>query len=440
MFFLYDRFFNMQSDLFTDIYFSRAFRRMAGKTQLFNNNNNDHFHNRLTHTLEVKDIAENINKKILFIGNDYIIKASSLAHDLGHTPFGHAGERALNEITFQIDSLNNTVNNLYTDKLLFKHNYNSGKVLLGIYHGNERIDRVLAAIIAHTDLEYDSYKLSNEEKEATLRYYLKNYIKRKKVVTRIKKGSVEADIVAMADEIAQRISDLHDIALSKEFVLSSKTIDEFIPKSLVNSISGYPDAFRIKSLMAILRQYLIDGVYYDKKTKRVLMASAQSESMKYIKTKRNETIHNSNIISKYDKNSEKIIKTIFIKMYRNPFLLDRKMVNSIYARIVASTRDFKNITSFSKEIVPVIEGNVTMKNKCMFLKRISKISRKLIGKKPIFSLEESHYFRTINSELTYGIVFYIAAMTDRFAIEKYKDLKNIRKSFNLVVDKSKPEA
>lgn len=430
----------MRSDLFTDIYFSRAFRRMAGKTQLFNNNNNDHFHNRLTHTLEVKDIAESINEKLLFIGNDYVIRASSLAHDLGHTPFGHAGERALNEITFQIDSLNNTVNNLYTDKLLFKHNYNSGKVLLGIYHGNERINRVLAAAIAHTDLEYDSYKLSNKEKAATLHYYLKNYIKRENVVARIRKGSVEADIVAIADEIAQRISDLHDITLSKEFVLTSKTIEEFIPKSLANSIDGYPDAFRIKSLMSILRQYLIDGVYYDRKTMKVLIAPAQSESMNYIKTKRNETIHNSNTISKYDKNSEKIIKTIFKKVYRNPFLLDRKMVDSIYARIIASTKQFKNITSFSKEIIPATNGDETMKNKCVFLKRISKISRKLIGKKSSFSLEESHYFRTINSELTYGIVFYIAAMTDRYAIEKYKDLKNIRKSLKLVIDKSKPEA
>ena len=430
----------MQSDFFIDIYFSRAFRRMAGKTQLFNNNNNDHFHNRLTHTLEVKEIAENINKKLLFIGNNYVIQASSLAHDLGHTPFGHAGERALNEITFQIDSLNNTVNNLYTNKLLFKHNYNSGKVLLGIYHGNERIDRILAAVITHTDLEYDSYKLSDEEKVATLHYYLKNYLKRKNVVDRIKKGSVEADIVAMADEISQRISDLHDIALSKEFILSSEIIDKFIPKNLAHSIEGYPDAFRIKSLMSILRQYLIDGLYYDKKTKRVLMKSAQSETMNYIKLKRNETIHNSNVISKYDKKSEKIIKTIFKKMYRNPFLLDRKMVNSIYTRIIASTREFKNIASFSKEIVPVINSNETMKNKCAFLKNISKTSRKLIRKKSIFNLEESHYFRTINSELTYGIVFYIAAMTDRFAIEKYKDLKNLRKVFNLVVDKNKQEA
>ena len=72
---------------------SRAFRRMMHKTQIFNANIGDHYRNRLTHTLEVSQIARSIGKNLGL--NDELIEAISLGHDLGHTPFGHAGEVAL---------------------------------------------------------------------------------------------------------------------------------------------------------------------------------------------------------------------------------------------------------------------------------------------------------------------------------------------------------
>lgn len=76
---------------------SKAFRRLKHKTQVFISPEGDHFRTRLTHTLEVSQIARTISKAIRL--NDELTEAIALGHDLGHTPFGHSGEKLLNEIT-----------------------------------------------------------------------------------------------------------------------------------------------------------------------------------------------------------------------------------------------------------------------------------------------------------------------------------------------------
>jgi dGTPase len=75
---------------------SRAFRRLDGKTQVFLNGTGDHFRTRLTHTIEVTAIARTLARGLAL--NEDLTEAIALAHDLGHTPFGHVGERVLNEL------------------------------------------------------------------------------------------------------------------------------------------------------------------------------------------------------------------------------------------------------------------------------------------------------------------------------------------------------
>jgi dGTPase len=75
---------------------SKSFRRLKHKTQVFLSPEGDHYRTRLTHTLEVSQIARTIARALLL--NEDLTEAVSLGHDLGHTPFGHAGERALNDI------------------------------------------------------------------------------------------------------------------------------------------------------------------------------------------------------------------------------------------------------------------------------------------------------------------------------------------------------
>ena len=74
---------------------SEAFRRLKHKTQVFVNTDGDHFRTRITHSIEVSQIARTISKYLHL--NEELTETLSLAHDLGHTPFGHAGEDALNE-------------------------------------------------------------------------------------------------------------------------------------------------------------------------------------------------------------------------------------------------------------------------------------------------------------------------------------------------------
>ena len=75
---------------------SKSFRRLKHKTQVFIAPIGDHYRTRLTHTLEVSQLSRTVSRALRL--NDDLTEAIALGHDLGHTPFGHAGERALNEV------------------------------------------------------------------------------------------------------------------------------------------------------------------------------------------------------------------------------------------------------------------------------------------------------------------------------------------------------
>ena len=103
---------------------SKAFRRLKHKTQVFLSPGGDHFRTRLTHTLEVAQIGRTIGRALSL--NEDLIEAIALGHDLGHTPFGHTGEKVL-------------------DKLHprgFKHNQQSLRVVDILEQGNDRIGLV----------------------------------------------------------------------------------------------------------------------------------------------------------------------------------------------------------------------------------------------------------------------------------------------------------
>ena len=105
-----------------------AFRRLSSKTQVFNSQKADNLRTRLTHTLEVAQIARTISCQLGL--DEELTEAIALGHDVGHTPFGHVGERTLNKFSRGLDK-RQVADGVSVDKLHygFKHNLQGVRVL-----------------------------------------------------------------------------------------------------------------------------------------------------------------------------------------------------------------------------------------------------------------------------------------------------------------------
>jgi dGTPase len=162
---------------------STAFRRLEYKTQVFLNHEGDHFRNRLTHSLEVAQIGRSVARRLNL--NEDLVEAISLAHDLGHTPFGHAGQDALNECMKEYGGFEHNLQSLWVVDFL-----------------EERYAR------------WDGLNLSFETREGILKHCSrKNAEKLGPLGERFLKGhqpSLEAQLANFADEIAYNNHDIDD--------------------------------------------------------------------------------------------------------------------------------------------------------------------------------------------------------------------------------------
>ena len=171
---------------------STAFRRLEYKTQVFVNHEGDHFRTRLTHSIEVAQIARSIARNLNL--NVDLVEAIALAHDLGHTPFGHSGQDALNETMREFGG--------------FEHNLQSLRV----------VDR-----IEHRYLEFDGLNLCFETREGILKHCsIDNARTLGEVGVRFLKShrpSLEAQLANIADGIAYNNHDMDDgfIAVGPDF-------------------------------------------------------------------------------------------------------------------------------------------------------------------------------------------------------------------------------
>jgi dGTPase len=161
---------------------SKAFRRLEYKTQVFAYYEGDHYRTRLTHTLEVAQIARSIAQ---YLGaNEELANAISLAHDLGHTPFGHAGEHALHEI-------------------MAKH---------GGFEHNRQSLRVVDLLEARYP-DFPGLNLTYETRSGVIRHstvYDHASDQARKDFLEYPQPSLEAQIVNLADEIAYNCHDIED--------------------------------------------------------------------------------------------------------------------------------------------------------------------------------------------------------------------------------------
>ena len=165
------------------IVLARAFRRLAGKTQVFTSRASDHFRSRLTHTIEVMQIARSVAEALGL--NQDLAETLALVHDIGHPPFGHAGERALDEC-------------LKRHGLRFDHNLHALRIVehfeqrYAAHRGLNLTLGVREGIIKHSrDYSADQYP--------ELASYLLG-----------RRPPLEAQIIDLADEIAYLTADLDD--------------------------------------------------------------------------------------------------------------------------------------------------------------------------------------------------------------------------------------
>lgn len=197
-----------------DILYSSAFRNLSAKTQVFHSDFSANLRTRLTHTLEVARIAVDMAERLGF--DTALTEAIALGHDLGHTPFGHVGERAIHRFSTGKDRKYVAKDGSQmepTDELCgFKHNQQSVRLLVEYTPGCKFSNFVLYGIRGHSNLEY-----GNSEQYRKTGFY-DRYEKNCSVVndqTIIPAWSVEAFLVKWADEIAQRHHDIEDAYFQK---------------------------------------------------------------------------------------------------------------------------------------------------------------------------------------------------------------------------------
>ena len=211
------------------ILYSKEFRRLSGKTQIFVAGSDDHVRTRLTHTLEVAQIAETISGALNL--NTMLATAMAYGHDVGHTPFGHVGERTLNYIMngcFEYYGYNEKLQNCEKG---FKHNLQGIRVtsfleeMDGSTNAGLNLTRyTLWGILNHTGKCYkkcefysgnNTCRYRNCDKECSgnlsVGCYDKHLVFNEKPILDDKRDwTLEGIVVSFADEIAQRHHDIED--------------------------------------------------------------------------------------------------------------------------------------------------------------------------------------------------------------------------------------
>ena len=336
---------------------STAFRRLKHKTQVFVNTSGDHFRTRITHSLEVSQIARTLSK--YFNLNEDLCETLSLAHDLGHTPFGHAGEDELNFCMKNYGGFDHNIQTIRTVSFLENRYYQ--------FKGLNLTFETLDGLLKHNGPVKNIKKYDDILEN--------NYLKKK--INFTSKPSLEAQIASISDDIAYNSHDLEDGLNANLFFL-----DDLLNIPVLNKI--------ILKHKTKLKYYSIDLV-----TRQIIREIINEMVNDLIKTSKNN-IKKYNLYNLNDiyKTKHKIVK--FSKKMEN---FDKKIKNFLKKKMYNN----KNVKTN------------TLKGK--------KIIRKLfyaLKKNPKKYIDVGKYN---NSNIERSICDFIAGMTDRYAINLYNKLK-----------------
>lgn len=242
------------------IIYSKAFRRLKHKTQVFISPEGDHYRTRLTHTLEVAQIARSIARGLRL--NEDLTEAISLGHDLGHTPFGHTGERVLNEIC----------------KYGFRHNEQSLRVVDYLENKNKGLN------------------LTFEVRDGILNHSGNNMA-----------STLEGKIVKFADRIAYINHDIED-AISAGILK-----EDDLPKDCV-AILGDTSSKRINNMIVNITKNCRDKDYV-KMTDEFWRATDKLRDFMF------DRVYIGSVAKKEEKRAERIVSKLYETILKTPDLL-----------------------------------------------------------------------------------------------------------------------
>lgn len=445
------------------ILYSKAFRRLSGKTQIFLTKIDDHRRTRLTHTLEVAQIARTISANLQL--NDDLTEAIALGHDVGHTPFGHIGERVLNLIMNGCEEFTCFINK--DENKGFKHNLQGIRVLTkiekSIYGDNKSLNLTnftLYGIFHHTSAKWENRCPYCDEKNSECKikiyrpkncacsgqlstnFYTDNceYLKIEELG--IDAVSLEAQVVKLSDEIAQRHHDLEDAILAK--IMTPGEVCELLKNTFsdLNFLS-----FKRKNYKTIFNNNLknmekqINGMYFVPYMSRLIVdlyvTQLLANSMEKIKKfTENHQIDRKGFVEKFGELSEGITELVsfseeFVekdKQIRN--FLKNRVLNSFEVQRMDGKGAFiirklfraylANPQQLPDDVILQIYSDC--QGSPIQINSIEDFKKEVGEKRNQLDRDKSTNENDFLNCLCRNICDFIAGMTDNYALEEYKKL------------------
>ena len=336
---------------------SSSFRRLKHKTQVFVNTEGDHYRTRLTHSMEVSQIARTLSRSLGL--NEDLSETLSLSHDLGHTPFGHAGEEALNQCMGKYGG--------------FDHNIQTLRIVTSIENKYYKFCGLNLTIETLDGLIKHNGPVKNLVQYKTI---LKKDLFSNKIVFNAF-PSLEAQVAAIADDIAYNNHDLEDGLRAGLFTIKKISSITYVSK-LINK--------HVKNIKNFRREIIINQIVRDLINLMVL-----------------------DVINTTNKNLKRSNPQLINDIYKQ----DRLIVDfsDKMKMIDKQIKDFlkRNMYNHKKVVVNTNRGKRIIND---LFKYLSKNSRKHISK-DLFKNEQKERV----------IADFIAGMTDRYAINLYKKVK-----------------
>jgi len=317
---------------------SSSFRRLKHKTQVFVNTEGDHYRTRLTHSMEVSQISRTIARALNL--NEDLCETLSLAHDMGHTPFGHAGEDVLDDCMKNYGGFDHNIQTLRIVTVLEEKYYN--------FKGLNLTIEALDGLIKHNGPLYDTDRFN---KILGLNTF-KNKINFKKF------PYLESQISSISDDIAYNNHDIEDGIRANLFPINKITEIPFF-KIIFNKHNKNIKKFRKELIISQVIRDSINHMVTDiiENSKRninkyeikslnniyscnkpiVCFSNQMKEADSQIKFFLKDNMYNNKYVLKKTNEGKKIIKNLFNKLNKNPkkYIRNDLLKTGIKERVIA---------------------------------------------------------------------------------------------------------